>query len=82
MDVKITVGVWDLGSGRRFSKTECPIAAAVRRTLRTTDVSVDLDTIRVGRRQMRTPPFLADIIMRIDTRMAVAPFQFGLMFGE
>jgi hypothetical protein len=75
---KISVGPYHFGAGRRFSKTECPIAFAIRQQLGSKSVSVDLDRIVVGRLQMRTPPHVADAVMAIDVCAPVEPFQFSL----
>lgn len=76
---KIVVGPFHLGSGRRFSKTECPVALALRQQLGgRSDVSVDLDKISYGRLACPTPSHVQDAIMRIDSGMTCEPFAFSI----
>lgn len=79
--MKVFVGPTACVVGRRFSKTQCPIALALQ-ARGFQNVSVDLDLIRFGNHAVPTPQLVQDTLMANDEGRELVPFSFELPWDE
>jgi predicted alpha/beta-hydrolase family hydrolase len=75
--IKVWVGPQFIGMGVPRSKTLCAVATALN-FKGIGPATVDMDYIRTRRHAFKTPPSVADAILKMDTGLKVEPFGFEL----
>jgi hypothetical protein len=76
--MKIKVTQSDIKKGKRKKLTLCPVALAIRRTVKTGRVSVNNLIVTVGARERRLPLDAQTFVRNFDLGRHVEPFAFEL----